>query len=69
MGTTIKRLINLVGIVKGIIGTISMAAYIAEHEKAAFWILVAGAVLDGIMKGLDLELKLQENENIRTKHR
>jgi hypothetical protein len=34
--------------IKSILGTISGAAYINGKEKVAFWILVSGAVIDGL---------------------
>lgn len=34
--------------IKSILGTISGAAYVNGNEKMAFWILVSGAVIDGL---------------------
>jgi len=61
MGTKIKRAINLVTSLKSIIGALSVSAYFMEHEKIGFWMLVFGAVMDGLIKYLNGELSLEKD--------
>ena len=60
MGVKIKRLLNLTNALKSVIGTLSVSAYFMEHEKIAFWMLLGGAVLDGVIQYLNSEIKLDE---------
>lgn len=57
-----KKLLNLFLSLKTVIGTLSVSAYFMEHEKIAFWMLVGGAVLDGVIKYLNGEITLSNEK-------
>ena len=50
MPDKIKRKLNLLWSLKTFIGAVSVGTYIADHEKIAFWMLVAGAAIDAAIK-------------------
>jgi drug/metabolite transporter (DMT)-like permease len=47
---TPKKLLRIMLAVKGIVLTASGSAYMSDHPNWAFWMLIAGAVLDELTK-------------------
>ena len=60
----IKKVLNLLWSLKTFIGAISVGTYIAEHEKIAFWMLVAGAGIDAAIKYFTEAKELEINKPV-----
>ena len=58
----VKKALNLLWSLKTFIGAISVGTYIADHEKIAFWMLVAGAGIDAAIKYFTEVKEMKENE-------
>ena len=62
MTKSAKRKLNLAMAIKSVVGGLSVGTYFMDHEKIAFWMLVAGAVLDGVIKYYVGKIELETKE-------
>jgi predicted benzoate:H+ symporter BenE len=58
---TPKSLLKISLALRGMVATISGAAYFQNNIKAAFWFMVAGAVVDFLIQCLDPGTEKQAN--------
>jgi hypothetical protein len=62
MTKSAKRKLNLIKSIKMVVGALAVSTYFMDHEKIAFWMLVSGAVLDGVVNYYTNEIEISKEK-------